>query len=175
MTPALRILAIAFALLAGTGAFAETLRLRSGEHDGFSRIVITGGPSSGWTLRRGTEGYVFRSGRAGENYNLAGVFDLIPRDRIADLRHRADGALDIILGCDCHATAFATGSGAIAIDIADGPPSGANPFEASDQAGIARADTAPPRAAEAASAEQHASLVPLPSTVIPDDPHLPIY
>ena len=62
MTPALRILAIALALLAGTGAFAETLRLRSGEHDGFSRIVIAGGPASGWTLRRGTDGYVFRSG-----------------------------------------------------------------------------------------------------------------
>ena len=182
MTPALRIFAIAFALLAGTGAFAETLRLRSGEHDGFSRIVIAGGPSSGWTLGRGAEGYVFRSGRTSDDYDLAGVFNLIPRDRIADLRPRADGALDIILGCDCHAAAFATGSGAIAIDITDGPPSGDSPFEAPDQAGVAQTDTTPsgvPSGAAEATPDtvtkQQASLVPLPSTAILDDPHLAIY
>ena len=178
MTPALRILAIALALLAGTEAFAETLRLRSGEHDGFSRIVIAGGPASGWTLRRGTDGYVFRSGRDGDVYDLAGVFDLIPRSRIADLRPREDGALDIVLGCDCHGTAFATGSGAIAIDIADGPPSGASPFEAPDQAAVPQAEPAPSGTTEAVPdtvTEQQASLVPLPSTAIPQDPHLPVY
>ena len=117
-------------------------------------------------------------GRDGDVYDLAGVFDLIPRSRIADLRPREDGALDIVLGCDCHGTAFATGSGAIAIDIADGPPSGASPFEAPDQAAVPQAEPAPSGTTEAVPdtvTEQQASLVPLPSTAIPQDPHLPVY
>lgn len=108
---------------------AETLRVRSGEHDGFSRIVLDGAADLGWTLGRIAEGYGLRLEQDSVTYDTGGVFRAIPRDRIAELDTAEDGALRLRLGCECHAKAFVTGSGALVIDIADGAAPPGSPYE----------------------------------------------
>lgn len=121
-------LALALGLATGTAA-AETVRIRTGEHGTFTRIVVDRG-SAGWSLGRAEGGYELRLAPA-TGYDLAAAFRLIRRDRVATLAPGATpGSLAIGLGCDCHATAFRTATGALVIDIADGAPSSGSPFEA---------------------------------------------
>ncbi|WP_413876641.1 hypothetical protein [Albidovulum sp.] len=116
---------------AATGALhAETVRIRSGEHGGFTRIVAEPGPTDGWALGRTDGGYELRLGAAAD-YDLAGAFRLIGRDRVASLSAGPlPGSLAIGLACDCHASAFQTPAGALVIDVAPGPASAGSPFEA---------------------------------------------
>lgn len=170
MTGLRRALALLLGLagLLGGPLAAETLRLRSGEHEGFSRIVVDGAAAGGWSLRRGSAGYIFRSTGGGTDYDLAGAFDRIPRARVTDLRPRADGGLDIVIACACHATAFPTASGGVAIDIREGPPPAGSRFEQPDEA----AAQAPAGAARGASPSAHPSAPPVATA---PDPHLPLY
>lgn len=153
--PAVRLAGAALVIGAAAGQLhAETVRIRSGEHGNFTRIVAEAAAPEGWALgRAGEGGYELRLGDGAE-YDLADAFRLIGRDRIATLAPgTAPGSLMLGLGCDCHATAFVTAGGALVIDVADGPPAAGSPFEARlpapgteagpPQAGPPQAGTAP--------------------------------
>jgi len=126
--------------LAVPAAWAQDVTIRSGEHPAFSRLVLTIPSGSAWSL-----------GRLGDRYALTlptgltvrpdGVFDRIPRSRIATLT--ADGAdLLIDMSCGCHASAFLWRPDRLVIDINDGPAPPGSPFEV-DLAGAAQAGTPP--------------------------------
>ncbi|MGB3312978.1 MAG: hypothetical protein WBB85_01085 [Albidovulum sp.] len=117
-------------LIAGVSTtVADTLRVRAGEHDGFSRIVLDLATPVDWELGRDANGYVLRLARENVEFDLSRIYQMIPRDRIADLVQSGDGTLHFTLGCECHAKAFVTGGGSVVVDIADGPPAPASPFE----------------------------------------------
>lgn len=108
---------------------AESVRIRTGEHDGFTRIVAENG-AAGWRLGRAQAGYELRIDAA-DGFDLSDAFRLISRTRVAALSPGAGpGSLLIDLGCECHARVFETPSGALVIDISDGAPDPASPFEA---------------------------------------------
>lgn len=113
---------------------AEDVRVRAGEHAGFSRIVIEAAGGKGWSLQRRGKGYVFRAADPAINYDLSGVFRYIRRNRIAGLGGNGGGALELALACNCHASAFATPSGAVVIDVSDGAAPAGSPFEKPDPA-----------------------------------------
>ncbi|MCB2135650.1 MAG: hypothetical protein KDE08_06850 [Rhodobacteraceae bacterium] len=112
-------------------ALAETIRLRAGEHQGFSRIALDLAAPADWHIGRTRSGYELRLSRADISYDVARVFRAIPRSRIADIADGTrPGTLALTLGCDCHALAFQTGSGTIVVDVHDGPAPEGSPFEA---------------------------------------------
>lgn len=121
---------VAVYLLAFGPAAAEVLRVRTGEHDGFTRLVIDGAAAHPWTLIRRAGGYELRLEHKETTYDTSRAFAVITRKRLADLVSEETGALHIKLDCDCHAKAFVTGSGALVIDIADGAAPPGSPFEA---------------------------------------------
>lgn len=132
MRPGIRQI-LALALLLATLAppvGAETVRVRAGEHAGFSRIVIEDAGRKGWSLQRHGKGYVFRAADPAVDYDLSSVFRYIRRNRIADLDGIDSGALEIAVACNCHASAFATPSGALVIDVSEGAAPADSPFEA---------------------------------------------
>lgn len=132
----LPVLAIALLVLAvARQAPAETVRVRSGEHAGFSRIVIEDVGTKGWSLQRGGNGYIFRAADRTTGYDLAGVFRYIRRDRIAALGGKDSGVLELALGCDCHASAFQTPSGSVVVDVSAGAAPAGSPFEIPDKVG----------------------------------------
>lgn len=134
--------ALALALAAGSAA-AETVRVRSGEHPGFSRLVVELGEPGDWRLVREGSSYVLETGRAGLSFDLSEVYRLIPRTRIASLtQDAATGRLTIALGCDCSATAKVHRGNWIVVDVADGAP-------ASESRGSAAAHPEEPAQAEA--------------------------
>ena len=111
---------LAVLLLLPCLASAQSIRVRSGEHETFSRIVIALRQPSAWSLMRDEEGYRLDMA-AKPALDISRVFDLIPRRRIADIRKTPEG-LHLSLGCDCHAVATEMRPGLIVLDVSDGPP-----------------------------------------------------
>ena len=100
---------------------AAPLRVQTGEHPDFTRVVISIPQGANWQLGRTAEGYALRIPSA-EGYALDRFFDLIPNDRIAAVSQVADrGELRLRIGCPCYAQASVYGSDALVIDIRDGP------------------------------------------------------
>lgn len=126
---------IAFLLIlafsAGTGR-AEVVRLASGEHDAFTRIVVDLSEATPWQLGRTPDGYVLRFAREGIRYDVTQVFQNIPRTRLAAIwADPASGDLRFGIGCACHAMPFEFRDNVIVVDIKDGPPPPGSSFEQS--------------------------------------------
>ena len=78
------LLAAGIALSAGL-AEAESVRVLSGEHKDFSRIVLVFGNPIGWTEGKTPEGFEVRFDRTDIAPDLSRVFEKIPKDRIRDV------------------------------------------------------------------------------------------
>lgn len=111
-------LSVAFWLASVLPVFAaETVKVRSGEHDGFSRLVFYADGSPEWILDgQGNQRRLVISGY--EAFDFSDVFVYIPRDRVAAIES-ADGGVKIDLGCDCRVSAFREPGGYLVVDIAD--------------------------------------------------------
>ncbi|WP_374645912.1 hypothetical protein [Tabrizicola sp.] len=138
-------LACLFLLPLALPALAETASIRSGEHDGFTRLVVELPSASGWTLGRTPMGYGFAfAGPSQPDYELGRVWDLIPRTRLQALRVEPGlGALQLSLACDCHVLPFEYRPGVIVLDIKDGPAPAGSGFEQPFDPGAAEVVDAP--------------------------------
>lgn len=125
----IRVLLLLLALASPT--LAETARVRSGEHDGFTRLVIELPAGEDWTFGRTPDGYAFAARtEAQPDYDLSAVWNLIPRSRLKDVAvDPATGALSLVLGCDCHVFPFESKTGIVVLDIKEGPAPAGSTFE----------------------------------------------
>lgn len=124
-------------------AVAEPVRVQSGEHDGFTRLVFDYRAALDWQVGRTSDGYELRTGTA-TGYDFTGVFDLIGKGRLAAIWADPDsGALRIGIACACHAIPFEFRPGIVVVDLRDGPPPDGSSFELSLE-GTAPATAVPP-------------------------------
>lgn len=127
----IRALLIWIALAGATAVQAQDIvKVRSGDHGSFSRLVLGYAERPTWRFGRVEGGYEFRSDSR-ENFDVGSVFELIGRNRIADVQNRAPGRLFLAVECVCNAKVFELRRGGIVIDIRDGPPEPGARFEAS--------------------------------------------
>ncbi len=111
---------------------AKTVILQSGDHDGFSRIVLEIGTPTPWRLGRTSDGYELQIQRNDLSFDVSRVFDLIPKTRVAAVWQDPEtGALRFSVACACHAIPFEFRPGVIVIDLKNGPPPENSQFEAS--------------------------------------------
>jgi hypothetical protein len=130
--------------LAGASVAQDTVRVRSGEHADFSRLVFYLPEARDWRLGRSGDGYRIGFGAGALGFDTEAVFDFIPRTRLAALSRVQDG-LQLDLACTCHAVGFLYRPGIVVLDIRDGPPPEGAAFEAPfDQMTSLDADRAPP-------------------------------
>jgi hypothetical protein len=119
----LRWLAVVLAAVLPLSVAAQTIPVRSGEHDGFTRLVLDIGPDRQWRLEG--EGPVRRlvlDPPVG-GFAIGQVFDLIPRTRLAALA--ADDGLVLSLACPCDVAASRYQDRYLVLDIrpaAEGQP-----------------------------------------------------
>lgn len=108
---------------------ARPVAVQTGEHDDFTRVVLTIPTGVEWALGRDQQGYVLRLPVA-EGYQLDRFFELIPRNRITDVSQMPEaGELRLVVSCDCNADAFLFRPDILVIDIRDGLPTDDAPFE----------------------------------------------
>lgn len=111
-------------------AFAQTGRVTSGEHDGFTRVLIDFGKPVDWQFGRSDSGYELRQPDTKMIFDLNSAFALIGKSRLAALEAPPDtGSVEIGLACACHAIPFEFRPGIVVIDLKDGPPPKNSIFE----------------------------------------------
>ncbi|MAQ81762.1 MAG: hypothetical protein CMH12_00855 [Maritimibacter sp.] len=104
----------------GFPASAQSFRVESGEHPGYTRLAILFGALPDWQTGRVPGGYEVRTDLPDATYRLQKVFNRIPRTRVRDIRNLPGGGLAIESDCDCHLEVFEY-NGNLVIDIRDGP------------------------------------------------------
>lgn len=109
---------------------AQTVTIRSGDHNGFSRLVLSLGVGVDWSLGRTESGYALQLAQKGINYDLSLVYKLITHDRLAAIWvDPATENLQLGMDCACHALPFELWPGMIVIDLRDGPAPEGSSFE----------------------------------------------
>jgi hypothetical protein len=106
-------------LMPPSGAIsAQTVRVTSGEHADFTRIVLQSASALSWDVT--PEGRERRIQVAAEtlDFDPAEIFRLIPRTRVSDLRRVQDG-LALTLNCDCDLRISEPRRGVVVLDIHD--------------------------------------------------------
>ena len=112
--------------------FAAPVTVKSGEHSGFTRLVLDFGASVDWGVGRTLDGYELRLAGAAPGYDLTEAFSLIGKGRLAALWVDPDtSSLRIGIACACHAIPFEFRPGIVVIDLRDGAPPKGSSFEVS--------------------------------------------
>ena len=112
-------------------ASAEVVDIRSGEHDGFSRLAIEFDETPEWIMGRTETGYAIRFQSDDIKLDLGQVFRRMSRNRISSLAFSEEtSTLELTLGCDCFADVFDLRNSVVVIDIKDGPIPALAEFEA---------------------------------------------
>lgn len=126
----IRFVAVILLAVLPLAAVAQPVRVSTGEHDGFTRLVLDYGTPVDWQVGRTLDGYELRLANARPSYDLTEVYDPIGRRRLASVWVDPDGgALRIGIGCACHAQPFEFRPGIVVIDLKDGPPPSGSTFE----------------------------------------------
>lgn len=108
-------------LLVSGEARAQTIVTRSGEHDGFSRLVMRLPNGADWSLTQSGRSATLNIGARDVVYDTSRVFNLIPRDRLQAIGQAAPGQpLRMDLGCNCEIRSYVQRDGYLVIDIRDG-------------------------------------------------------
>lgn len=119
-------------LLLAHPAQAQTraVSVKSGDHRGFTRLVLTFPAPVDWVLGRTESGYGLQIAGPDLPYDLSSVYRVISKDRLRSIWvDPATGNLLLGVDCPCHAIPFELGSKTLVIDIKDGAPPRSSSFE----------------------------------------------
>lgn len=101
---------------------AQSMKVRSGEHDTYTRLVISVPKGTDWSLTQNEAMAVFSVARSNGIFDTSEVFDRIPRSRLKSLVQKQPGSpLQLELNCLCNVSSFRASESLIAIDISDDP------------------------------------------------------
>ena len=119
---AIALAAVGLAAGFATGsAEAQTIVTRSGEHDGFTRLVMRVPDRVNWSVTQNGRMATVNLGSDSAVFDTNSVFELIPRTRVQDVRQDGPGQpLRIDLGCDCIVEHFQQADGFLVVDVRDG-------------------------------------------------------
>ena len=114
-------------LVAALGIAAPALAeeggpIRTGEHEGFSRIVMRIDPATEWSLDTGDARAVIHFPGKNIDFGTRDLFVRMPRTRVRDIETTADGkGTDVVvsLGCECRLSASFVDGRYLALDVAD--------------------------------------------------------
>lgn len=116
----MRSFVVAALMLSVSTAKAETVTVRTGEHDGFTRIVLHAQTDQEWSVS-GDPGELSVISKSGALFDSNSAFDRIQRDRVAEFSDSGTGTLTAKLNCDCDHRVFPWRRYGLVIDVLDGP------------------------------------------------------
>lgn len=115
-------------VLMATPAASQEIPVRSGDHEGFTRLVFRIPPDTVWRLSHRDRGAGLTVDLPNAVFSTDGVFDRISRSRLKSLRQAKPGAsLEMTFACDCTATGFLYAPDMIVVDIGPAPVPAAPP------------------------------------------------
>ncbi len=108
-------------------ATAETVTVRSGEHDDFTRLVFNLPESTDFSSGKLPDGAGIRLTFSApvSGFDISEVFSRVPRTRILELIPQGGAPeIDIRLGCNCESRVFQFQDSMLVVDILDGESRG---------------------------------------------------
>ncbi|MCH2093586.1 MAG: hypothetical protein MK160_00545 [Rhodobacteraceae bacterium] len=110
---------LAFGVVLASAASAEDVTIRGGEHNGFTRLVLSASEDFEWSERKtANQRFEIRLPKS-FRLNLNEAFSRISRARVAELVAVDRATLQISLACDCPVRIEDVGRGLVAIDVLD--------------------------------------------------------
>lgn len=122
------LLALCFCIFS-PAVWAVPVAITSGEHAGFSRLVVQFETTTDWEFGRVDGGYELRTTALNSEFDFGEVFDFIPRTRIAAVSSPGPGRIFLQVPCQCAGDIFEIRQGRLVLDIKDGPPAANAQFE----------------------------------------------
>ncbi len=116
----IRIWTLALLLALPVPSYGQSIKVKSGEHADFSRVVLQFEAPRDWQFGRVENGYELRVDAPGATLDVSGIFKFIPRSRIGDVSTPGPGRLKLILACRCIGDAFEIRPGRLVVDISSG-------------------------------------------------------
>jgi hypothetical protein len=99
-------------------SFAQTITVRSGEHEDFSRLVLSLPKTIGWKIVESNRSFSLKVDSPTVHFDYSKVFDRIPRRRIAAISQESAGSdLVISLACNCSVSSFTDSANLVVIDV----------------------------------------------------------
>ncbi len=118
-----------FLLTFAAPGLAQTVTVRAGEHDEFTRIVLRVPDGIDWEIGRIDSGYALQLSQQ-VSFDTDNFFSIIPKDRISAVSSSADGKrLNLTLNCNCSLEAYLTETRWLVVDVSTSPPLSGSPFE----------------------------------------------
>lgn len=106
-------------LTSASAAVSQEVTVRSGEHDGYTRLVFQVPANTEWALAQQKNGARLTLNIEDVTYQTRGVFTRLQTNRLKALSQPGVGApLEMEFGCDCVASAFLYRDTMIVVDIA---------------------------------------------------------
>lgn len=116
-----RAFATAAVLLTAGTVQAQTIVTRSGEHEGFTRLVMRLPDDTDWSLTQSGTSATVNIDAPDAVFDTSRVFNPISRARLQSLAQNGPGQpLRLQLGCDCTVTSYVQEDGFLVLDIRDG-------------------------------------------------------
>ncbi|WP_216859433.1 hypothetical protein [Sulfitobacter aestuariivivens] len=116
--------------------------IRSGEHEGYSRLVAALPDGVEWSVRQVGREVVLRYDRFDAGFETERVFRRIPRTRISTVTSDTN-SLTLVLNCDCRVSAFTEKGAFVVIDVASPDVTLPTPLIAVEAAPVETASRAP--------------------------------
>ncbi|WP_415922552.1 tetratricopeptide repeat protein [Tateyamaria sp. SN6-1] len=113
-------LAIIAVLGLSATASAQEIVVRSGAHEGFSRLVIRVPDDLDWSLDKRVDGARFSIIGYEDGFDTSQIFDLIDR-RFISAVSGADDHINLDFACECEVTSFVEQERFVVLDVAEKP------------------------------------------------------
>ncbi len=98
--------------------WAQAVKVRSGEHDSFTRLVFQLPEKSTWNITSAEKKLSIQFAGAKVALDVSSVFSRIGRDRLSALNwSQDDSTLELLLVCDCSHRSFRASKNALVLDI----------------------------------------------------------
>ncbi len=119
-----KLVLLVFLLFSQPLAGQQVVSVQSGDHEGFSRLVLRTDPSADWEVIETPGRAELRFSGQEMGFSTGRVFDRISQDRITSVAGEngdGDSSLILELACKCEVKSFAFEARYIVLDIYDGP------------------------------------------------------
>ncbi len=101
-------------------ANADSIRVRGGEHGGFTRLALDLPENTGWKITQSDDGYHVAFANSGHVLDTSNTFQKLNADRIRSVNAINDGSvLSIALNCDCPVRSFLLGDRMLVLDFSN--------------------------------------------------------
>ncbi|MGH1355018.1 MAG: hypothetical protein ACRBBS_08075 [Thalassovita sp.] len=118
------VFALLFYACCTSALLAAPIVVKSGDHDGFTRVVLHLPSGNNWKTAEVEKGLRLEFPGAEPEFDLSQAFTRIGRDRVAAIASDAKG-LTVSFGCECVAKAYSNGARMIVVDVSPGPKAAA--------------------------------------------------